>query len=1177
MQNGTLVTRGHDLQIRNVRTPEGLFSKLAILAVSFAVFVCLLLAPSPISAQVGTADVLGTVTDSTGAVIPNAKVTLTNVGTGIVNDTTSNSKGEYLFTTLPNGSYNLKVEIKGFKSFSAIKFPVSTGDRMRVDAKLEPGEVTETVQVTADTVAALQTDSSSVTSTIDSAAVQDLPMQGRNFYSVIDNLPGVSATGGGGRTGGGITSEYDSRGSSTVIANGQSDMQNDNLVNGFDNNEVGYGNTGVRPTLDGIQEMKVDTAIPQAEFGRAAGAVVNIITKAGTNQFHGSLFENLRNQLTDAHAWGDYTTVNSKRVTNSMPPYHQNIFGGSIGGPIIKNKTFFFFGIERDMVNQALTSGNLQVPTTYEYNQLQNGIGDFSDITGGKATGMDTTGNFVASPFFLKVFKLYPAPNDGSSAAVESARGFGYYSTHPVATQRLWDYEIRIDHHFSPNDTLFARYGNNPVHSLNPPYFPAVDGVSGNGNAPSGGLTEQTTTKNIQIDYVHTVNANLILDVKAGYSRYNSSAIGMNAGKGLAATMGEPNAVAKGELGDDIPFIGGPPGLFPWQSIGGGNEQPYHNVEGAYQYAASATYIRGSHELKFGGAMIRRQAFIDQTHTAAGFIMCGNGSAPYNTVQENCLAGYPNFIQRQTPVYNNLYRDREWSVYAQDNWRVTSKLTLNLGVRYDIFTPWNDAHGYVSNFNIATVGDGKTPDAHNFILGGTGGVSTDYGAIVPRIGFAYSVMPKTVVRGGFGITYIPFGATPAPGVTQVNAGAQNAPYYFNYQNNNIVTTGLGLKDASYWPNPTATNLADINTNAALTGVVGLPKNTKDQTVYQTNLAVQQQIGANSFTLAAVGVFDRNISNQIDLNKPDMPGDGATAVANYLYTNTNTQLGSTSSAAVFNYVTTLQSWVFNGYSNYLALQAIYDRRLTKGLSVDANWTYAHALASLSGATAQGAGNPNNTGLFYAPSNTDLRHRVAVTATYALPFGQSLHGIAAQIIKGWQLNSIFQWQSGSPLTLFSSAGCDYTADTRCPSDNSASRLGYTLQAGQTYYYPKVLGKWWSNSTHSVNYANIIPQAPGTDGNPASVTAYGPTFRMENLSMMKDFPIHDQLKLQFRAESYNLTNSTNWGSPALNIGGWAAGTVSADNPSGLIASSARGFGTVAAAAGNPRQFQFALRLQF
>jgi hypothetical protein len=1207
------------------------FSKIEMLSAiySLAGIIALLvfafgIVPCALHAQAGTADVLGTVTDQTGALIPGAAVTLTNTDTGIIYKTTSGANGEYLFTALQNGVYSIEVSKQEFKVFTSNDIPVTTGQRARVDVAMETGAVTEKVVVTTE-VAALQADSSTVTSTIESNAVQSLPMEDRNYYTVIDNLAGLSGAtnqGNSGRTGGGISNEYDSRPGSTVIANGQSDLLNDNLVNGFENNEVAYGGTGVRPTVDGIQEMKVDTAMPAAEFGRAAGAVVNIITKAGTNNFHGSLFEYLRNQITDAQTY-------SFGATTVTPPYHQNNFGGSLGGPIFKNKTFFFFGIENDRIDEASSTGLLRIPTTYEYNQLQKGIADFTDIggsvmnqcteTGCNSYGYnpsDPTQNYDVSPFLLRMAQLYPKPNFDTSTGDETSRGFGYYVVNPVATQRILDYEIRIDQNFSPKDKLFVRWADNPATGLNPPYFPAVPvaayGVTGltdvspNGNAPSGGLHEATYTKNIQIDYVHTLSASLILDLKAGYSRYNTSALGLNAGTGIAQAFGEPNAVAKGALGDDLPFVGGPPGTYPYQSIGGGNEQPFHNVEGAYQYSAAATYVHKSHEIKIGAGMIRRQAFVDQTHTAAGFYFCG-GAGPLPVPMENCLAGFTGqFLQRQTPVFNNIYRDREWSVYGQDNWRLTSKITANLGVRYDIFTPYNDAHGYVSNFNAATLGDGLTPDAHNFILGGTGGVNTDYGAIVPRLGVEYSLRPNTVVRGGFGMVYIPFNATPAPGVTQMNGGAQNPPYYFYYQNGNIQANltdalGAGLKNPVYWPDPVAIDLANLNTDAALTGVVNTPRGAKDERIFQTNLAVQQQVGANTFTLAFVGVFDRDAPNQIDYDKPNMPGNATTISANgtpvpcYNYTNTNTPYGCNSGAAVFNYINSMQSYLFNGLSNYEAMQAIYDRHLSKGLSVNANWTYSHALGTVSGASAQGAGNPNNTGidsLFYAPEGQDLRHRIAVTATYALPFGQSLNGVAREIFKGWQFNSIFQWQTGSAITLFASAGCNYGptyanvgagpfafgSDPNCPSDLlPGPSPTYTLQPNQQYYYPKIIGKFWkpgqaTNMTEA-EYANIVPPAPGTDGNPSSATAFGPRFWQENLSAMKDFPIREQLKLQFRAEVYNLTNTPMFDNPALNIGSWTANSAG----TGLISSNGRGFGQITSTNGEPRRFQFALRLQF
>jgi hypothetical protein len=1095
----------------------------------------LLFSSAQLSAQVGTADVLGTVTDSTGAVLQNAKVTIKNLGTTAARTTVTNDKGGYIFTTLPNGTYSLTVEMAGFKSYSATGFSLSTGDRARYDAKLDTGEVTETVQVTADT-ATMQTDSSSVGSTIEPKAVQDLPMANRNIYAVAQLQPGISTGGSTNYTSGG--QQYDRRPSSTIVANGQSDTVNDNLVNGFDNNEVAYGNTGVRPTVDGIEEMKVESTNAAAEFGRAAGAVVNVITKSGTNSFHGSLFEYLRNQATDSRAYNFYSTSVAK------PPYHQNNFGGSFGGPIIKNKTFFFFGIENDRINESGTATSY-VPTDEQYAAIASG----SDYT---SLGVPT-GTAIA-PFMLKMYQLYPKANNGTE------NGVGIYSSSPVTMRRTLDWELRIDHHFSANDIFFARYANNPSKYNSASALPSVDGVSPGGQSASD---DSTNTQNLQLDYVHIINSGLLLDLKAGYTRYNSQALGPNVNKGIAAEFGIPNAVAKGAIGDDLPQVGGP--SWPWLTIGGPNEQPYHNIENAFQYAGSLTYTHGSHEFKFGGGIIRRQAWIDQVHTAAGFILCSDAAS--------CLEGLPIFLQRQTPVYDNNYRGSEFSGYAQDNYRVTAKLTLNIGIRYDVFTPYSDAKGYTSNFNASTLSDGLALDAHNFILHGTGGVNNDYGALAPRIGFAYSLTPKMVVRGGFGLTYMPFVATPGPGVSQVNAGAQNPPYYFNYQ-----VYSPDLKTTAPWVNPTAVDLTSWNTNSALSGLVAMPTNTKDSRIFQTNMAVQRELGANTITLAYVGVFGRNQANNIDLNKPDMPGAG-NATPDYVYTSNamGTKFGS--SNGVLDYVTSIGSWKFNGYSNYDALQVIYSRQLTKGLNINGNYTWAHALSTVGGATSSGGpggGNANNSQLGYGNSQEDIRHRIAITGSYTLPFGKSYNGLKGTLIKGWQLNNIFQWQTGQPYTVVSGVSCDSSVDSRCSATATSSRLGYTNQPGQSYSYPNVVGKMMVKG--KLNYAAFAPQEPGTQGNEAPFQLYGNHSRHDDLSLFKTFQLTGRFGLQFRAEAFNVSNTPSFGPPATyNIGSWTQSSVTPENPTGLIASSDRNFGVVNSTSSDPRRFQFALKLMF
>jgi len=1222
-----------------MRNTSNLLRRMATAAASAGLLFGLLLAPSHLTAQVGTADVLGTVTDQTGAVIPGAKITLTNSGTGIVSKTISDAKGEYLITPLQNGTYSLQVEAQGFKSFNKNNFAVSTGERVRVDAGMQPGAVTERIEVTTET-AVLQTDSSSVTSSIEPKAMQDMPTKDRNFYSLAEMLPGINVGGqaGANSSGGSATtgnSEFDRRPASTVMANGQNDALNNNMVNGFDNNEVAYGNTGVRPTTDGIEEMKVVTTDAPAEFGRAAGAVINVVTKSGTNAFKGSLFEFLRNQKTDAQ---NFFNVGPKA------PYHQNNFGGSLGGPIIKNKTFFFFGIEKDIVNKGLTLTN-NVPTEYEWQQLhKNGLFDYTDHcvdangaqianTLGVGCASSATGSwpapfgmaqeFNSSPnatdgnqglhFIDEMFYLYAEPNIAPNDINHSS-----FSYSPALTDRVLDWELRIDHHFTPNDTVFFRFAYNPASSVFPSEEPVVtNGPWGNtpvypvANPNSQVGTSTQNSDNIQADYAHTVRSNLVLDLKYGQSRYASTAAGPNFGKGLGLVMGMPDALPAGAIGDDLPLIGGP--TFPFGPVGGPNEQPFHNVEDAYMYGVSASYVRGAHEIKVGSGMVRRHAFVDQTHNAAGFMF-----APSIL---GALGGQTVFFNRESPVYNNNYRNREWNIYAQDNWRLTSKLTLNLGVRYDIFSPYSDLNGYMSNFDASTLTDGKPQDAHNFILGGKAGVQTYYGAVAPRLGFAYSLGQDTVIRGGFGMTYMPNASAVSPGQSMISGGGQNPPFFFNYtaMGGSLSTPGNNIA-ASPWANTVSpTPLTGWGLNSAVTNLTAQPLAEPDPRYYQATLGVQRQMGANAVTFQYVSVMGRSLTNGIDLNHPDMPGAGATSAAPYIYTNPNGVRPGQGALAnpngILNYVIGIGSTTYNGFSNYNALQAVFERRFSKGLNVSANYTLAHALAT--GGGSGGTSAPNNNTLLYGNTSNDIRNRIALTASYELPFGKSLHGVAGEIVKGWQLNTVTQWQTGAAFGLGGGGDCVNTSysggnpgdpstwtggtlvDPRCPSNVVSgapgppgtpgvmveSGTGYTLQAGSTNYFAdRVPGKkffkhgpnvFTSNASTELDYTALAPPTPGTDGNIGINPFYGPHFRDADVSLMKTFQVTEKIGLQFRAEVFNISNTPNF-TQGLNptIQGWN-GTYA----TGFSASPAANLGVIndTALFATPREMQFALKLQF
>jgi hypothetical protein len=1166
------------------------------------------------SAQTMTANVVGTVTDPGGALVPTASVTIRSLDTGEARTTATNGSGDYAFNLLPIGHYTLKASAGGFKDYIISNFELHVGDRVRLNIQMEVGTAVQTIEVTAEQ-AGLQTEESTVGSTLGGTTVQDLPLNGRNFMGMVILTAGVqgeTTQGNWSYLAGGRVE--DRRTGDSISANGKSDQLNNNEVDGFDNNDRAEGIIGLRPSIDGIQEVKVDTSSYAAENGRSAGAISNIITKSGTNTWHGSAYEYLRNDALDA--W-EYFAKHGAADGLHKPELRLNEFGGSLGGPIIKNKTFFFADIEEDRQVQSLIYPVI-IPSKQELTPVSPGCYDYSDMD--PATGVlcvsDTNPVGPVNTVGPKYYSLFPASR--ALPVVQTANGPEYQDVEfePNKIQNSTTVDARIDHQFNAKDLFFARYAYNPVTTLYPGPLPAAGGLFPNGNLQSAPGNAQATAQQMQLTYTHVFNNRLIGELKAGYTRVNIDSIPPNEHlttpadqtlglpSGIYNITGQPstNGMTGLNLGSnsDSAFLGDPP------------SEPFHNKSNNYQVLGSITYTKGAHNLKFGfGDIFRHIQYVQTGFPMGMFIMNtgANAALPF----EGILTDTPLIEARMNELIQPLYRTSEPGGYALDNWRVNKALTLNLGVRYEIFTPYTEAHGQYSNFDLSTLGFicGKVNSECSGAQSASLGVTTDYKDVSPRVGFTYALNSKTVVRGAFGMSYFP------PDVGNVAAGPNlvqmaNAPYFFNYFSNpgpggQCIAFEFGPSEPSsngacshvgppFFPNPIMIGMqapalyptSSWLTNPQVTGLYAKDKNLRSSYLEQYNLSLQRTFGTNSITLAYVGDIGQALLRQTNADEPmpvactgNDPMTGLPYNANdpcasptYVY-GAPSAPGAGPIPAVVNTQTGYATGIthtYNGASeHYDALQVVFNRQVAKGLAAGANYVWAHALTNATFGRSNITAGLLRTDPHYDYGNADLdiRQRVTFHTSYFLPFGASSNGVTAVLVKGWQANLLGYYQTGMPFTVVSQAqtvqggratGMAYI--NLPPSSNTGASTDRPNSTGKTKLSNAGVAEWFNTSA-------FTPQAIGTAGNEGVNQIVGPRDRRLDFSMMKDTVLRENMRLEFRAEFFNITNTENFNPPNATITGWNSNNTPIGQNLGQITSSAF--------SENPRQIQFALKLLF
>ena len=942
----------------------------------------------------GTADIVGRITDTSGAVLPAVTVTAENIATKNVRTTITTDTGDYVFTFLPIGTYTIRIELQGFQAVNS-RVDLATGDRARVDAKMELGTVQENLTVSGESPL-LQTDSATVSSLIDQKTVQDAPIPGRNIIRMVHLIPGANEGALSSLANG--TRPDERRQTSSVSINGVNDVLNNQLVDGMDNNERTIGTVAIKPSIDAIAEVRVQTNMYTAETGRTLGGVINIITKSGGNQFHGSGFEFGRHDKFDSRLF----------FAQDKPLMRQNQFGGSLGGPVRRDRTFFFVDYEGYRLKQGVPSV-VTVPTV----KMRNG--DFSELSipiYDPVTAVRTpfAGNVIPAGRFdataVKYMQLYPMPTNPGLA-----NNFAY------TNQRTQDNDatdVRVDHRFDDRNTVFARYSYNKTDTLTPSLCPptvigdkTIDPTCIVGGAATGNYAgpNYTTAHNVTGSYVRILNATTVIEVKASYSKPDILSLGPNNNSNLGDFFGVPNANTGAQETSGLPLMEMRPTTIA--ALGETQWVPLQIYNRTKQYAGSITNSRGAHNLRIGAGLVMRSFGVLQSNSAQG--LWGFDSTPTNSggtgvgghAFASFLLGYPTDVRRLYTPSMPHYHSNEPSVFFQDDWRARSWLTINLGIRYDVFTPLTEEDNRLSNFSPA---DGKLLIAGKDGVGRTAGVNTDYTDIGPRVGFSATLPSQMVLRGGWGLAYYP---------NNKNAGAfmKNPPFTANYGPNTSTAASGGVPNMFLKDGLPAVVFA--NPDQPTGNVIGTDVNFKSDRAQQFNLMLEKEFSGNVITAGYVGSRGDRLQLGSAMNYNLAPAAPGPVQSRRPYFSQYPQMANVN----------ILSNV--GKSTYNAWQLMFNRRYRDGLTMTSHYTWSHSRQYTPVPWDYSQFEWGDTQQF------DVRHRLVATANYELPFGKSLTGLAHGFLSSWQVNATAYLQSGVAYTVVNAA-------SRTNTGNSAGQL-------------------------------------------------------------------------------------------------------------------------------------------
>jgi hypothetical protein len=1154
--------------------------RLLSLAVLCSLSVALVVVSQVSWAQEVTATLVGTITDPSGAPIKGATVTATDANRGTLWTARTSDSGSYSLQRLPIGSYSVKVAATGFDTAIYPTFALQINQTARVDVTMKVGQVSESVEVTSE-APVLQTENAQVGTVIDSATTDNLPLETRNYVQLTLLSPGSVSVDPSSMNQGSNTAEEGGR----PYINGNREQSNNFLLDGIDNNQVSDNVLGYTPSPDAIAEFNVINQNASAEFGNYNGGIVNATIKSGTNSFHGDVFEYFRNDVFNANKWENGLGAGSTGVLPT-PKLRWNMFGGTVGGPIIKNKLFFFADYQGGRLDHPSTSTNISVLTPAEaggdfsalstqlYNPCASGTGGTTGVAcsilpPASRTAQPFAGNIIPSNMLDPAFTALVTSSLYPKAVAAPGSVFGLAPDLTAQQFNSDQGDIKVDFKASDRDSLFARF------SKGNQYDPSSHSV-----ALFGNTVNEAYLLNGALNWTHSFNSNLLNEVRFGKN---------NVRLATGFTSWDSSV---GQLANQIGIVNGNPGTvvgLPSLSFGGGSGTNPNagslttlgNSSVVQRFNTTVTqfddvliWTHGHHTIKSGFQMNRYNlnVFYSGNGGELGLEIFGlgpggnySGNGTGGDPVADWALGLPQDASRG--ISSGGWHQRDWlyAGFVQDDWRATDSLTLNLGLRYEARTPWTEMNGRQASVNIFTGAiqlPGNTPVPAG-VVGSNGfsnaGYKSDYGLLdfQPRVGFALSPKAwagKTVIRGAVDVssylegtgTNLRLAQNPPFTPPQVEASnVANGPVLYN--------TETAFSKASGNPFVGATLLAWSGT-------------VQPAVSDQWNLSVQHQI-ANNTTIQLGYVGQRTTHLMV----PEWLAQGELVNGTVMYPFLGGKNSAASGLTGFgpNQLGNVKNTASAGNMNYNALQAVLQKRYSNGLEAQISYTYekcmtnddgyygtwgGEKLTTASGNYWQNLYNPNGD---YAQCYWDSKHVISAYAVYQIPFGKGKKfgndapAVVDAVAGNWSINPIVSLHSGFPLSLYGSDNSGTGSPEARP-----DCLGSVHYPKQVVSVNGIQGMDWFAAN------SFAPAAPGTYGNcPAQGPVIGPGYVDFDISMQKNFPIGERMKFQFRTDFLNVFNHPNLAAPNTSFG-----TGPPNDGFGVINTSQ-----------DARQLQFALKFYF